>query len=142
MLELGTASSYIPIMSLEKLTWSNVELLKNSDKISGLVVYRLNETVLDGYSHEDTCPNRNYDVEGTCEVEWNHPGTNLLNYDFDYPVFFLTNNTELEEVQRCFNNFNNVSLESHYEHSLCSLELKFFMFAVIDTPTCLRLVFY
>lgn len=142
MLNLGTASSYIPLMSIEKLTKENVDLLKGSDKISGLVVYKLNETEIDQYSHEDKCPNRDYAIEGTCDINWNEPGTNLLNYDFSYPVFFLTNNTELDQVRSCFSTFNNFSLESHYERSLCSLELNFFMYAVIDTPTCLRYVEY
>ncbi|KAI4454824.1 nicastrin [Holotrichia oblita] len=138
LIKEGTASSYIPILSLEKLTKETVNLLRGSNKISGLVVYKLNETEITEYSHEDTCPNRNFALEGTCDTDWNSPGTNLLNYDFEYPLFLLTNNTELEEVRTCFNTFNNVSLNRHYELSLCSLELNFFMYAVIDTPTCLR----
>lgn len=138
LLNAGTASSYIPMISIEKLTRDNVNLLRGSDKITGLVVYKLNETILEDYSHEDTCPNRNFAIEGTCDTDWNSPGTDLLNYDFGFPVFFLTNNTELKQVRNCFSTFNNFSLESHYERSLCSLELNFFMYAVLNTPTCLR----
>lgn len=138
LIKLGSASAYVPIMTIDKLTYENVELLKTSDKINGIVIYKPNNTEILQYSHEDKCPNRNYLLEGTCDVNWNTHGTDLLNFDFGYPVFYIINNTEIEDIKNCYNTFNNFSLESHYERSLCSLELNFFMYAVIDTPTCLR----
>nr|XP_022920439.1 nicastrin [Onthophagus taurus] len=138
LLNHGSGQSYIPLMPIDVLNEEGGALLKNSPKISGLLLFKDNQTIIQHYSHEDKCPNRNFNQEKTCEVNWNRYGTNILNENFNFPIFLVTNNTELGNLKKCFFKFNNVSIETHHARALCSVELSSFMFAAINTPTCLR----
>lgn len=59
ILENGTAGPYIPVMPVTMLTHDVVFLLKHNAMISGLAVFKTNESAPDSFSHEATCPNAN-----------------------------------------------------------------------------------
>lgn len=44
----------------------------------------------------------------------------------------------LEEIRACYLKHNAHDLETQKQRSLCALELKSFMYAAVDTRTCLR----
>ena len=138
ILENGTAEYYIPVMNMLLLSYDVGVTLKASSKISGLVLFKDNSTLISRYSHDAKCPNSKFTLNDTCEVDWNSPGTDLLYYDFSFPILYMSNQNQLQTLTDCFNKFNNFSVETHRDRSLCSLELRSFMFSTTDTPTCLR----
>lgn len=137
ILQQGTAPPYIPIVPITLLKSDLIYLLKHSNRISGLILYKANETI-EQFSHEVTCPNSNSNLPNTCSKNWNKYGTGLLQEDIPFPVFYMDNYEDITSVKNCFNKFNNFSYESHNVRALCSIELSSFMFATINTPTCIR----
>lgn len=137
ILQNGTSPPYVPIVPLSLLKPEVIYLLKNSGKISGLIVYKSNETI-SHYSHEDTCPNTNSNLKGTCDKKWNLFGTGMLREDIPYPIFFIDSIDDIKAVKDCFQKFNNFAYESQNIRPLCSMELSSFMYATTNTPTCIR----
>ncbi|KAK4878728.1 hypothetical protein RN001_011234 [Aquatica leii] len=133
----GADTNYIPIIPMQLLTQKTMHLLKNANIFSGLILYKDNET-LEHFTHERTCPNKLSNMKNTCDVAWNPNGTGLLYEDLPFPIYYLNNNEDLQKMRDCFETFNNYSYETHKARSLCLVELDAFMFATIDTPTCIR----
>ncbi|XP_025830982.1 nicastrin [Agrilus planipennis] len=138
LLENGTAPPYIPIMPVSLFRHEIMHVLKNSNKISGLIVFKQNFSSLTHYTHDLKCPNELSNIEGTCKHQWNEYGTGLLFEDYPFPIFYLDNDSYVQKIVDCFKKFNDFDYSSQYERSLCSLELTSFMFATTDTPTCMR----
>ncbi|XP_017774450.1 PREDICTED: nicastrin [Nicrophorus vespilloides] len=138
ILSLDNNLQYIPAIPVNEFTKEVVQKLLTSSKISGLVVYETNETTIKHFSHEDSCPNRYSNLDGTCTKSWNEYGTGLLLEDLSIPIFYLNLSEDVKMIKDCFIKFNNFSYETHQDRSLCALELSSFMFAAINTPTCIR----
>lgn len=81
-------------------------------------------------------------MEGTCDAKtenvWNPYGTGLMFEDFPFPIFIVTNDTEVQKIVDCFKKFNVQDFGNQKYRSLCSLELKSFMSATTDAETCIR----
>lgn len=140
MFNNGTAPPYVPVIPTALFDKSLVEKLIASNKVSGLVLYRQNDTKIEHFTHESTCPNSKSGLPGTCDVNWNPYGTDLLNMDVPFTIFYLEFDEDVPKLKNCFEKFNNFSFETQAERSLCALEIDAFMYATTDTPTCLRLV--
>lgn len=140
MFNNGTAPPYVPVIPTVLFTNSIVEKLINSKKISGLVLYRQNDTQVSHFTHEAKCPNAKSGLSGTCSKDWNPYGTGLLHMDFPFSIFYLEYDEDVVKLKDCFIKFNNFSYEAQVDRSLCALEIDAFMYATTDTPTCLRLV--
>lgn len=138
ILENGVSPPYIPVIPTYLFNQQISQKLVNSDKISGLVLYKQNETIVDHFTHEKTCPNDQSNLNNTCAKEWNPFGTSLNYFDFPFPIFFVKEPNDVVTIKDCFAKFNNYSYENHNERSLCALQINSFMFAATDTPTCLR----
>ncbi|KAJ8967043.1 hypothetical protein NQ314_003160 [Rhamnusium bicolor] len=140
MLDNGTAPPYIPVLPTKHFTIETIDKLITSQKVSGLVLHRNNDEVLQYFTHENQCPNPRTSLEGTCEKNsiWNPHGTGLLYADIPFPVFYIESEEEIAKMRTCFEKFNNFSYDGHADRSLCSLELKSFMYATTNTETCRR----
>ncbi|CAH1153337.1 unnamed protein product [Phaedon cochleariae] len=138
----GTAFPYIPVLPVKYFNVENLERMIESKKVSGLVLHLNNETLksLDYFTHDYQCPNPYSSLTDTCnEVStWNPYGTGLLYRDIPFPIFYIDSYEEVLKMRNCFEKFNNFSYESQSDRSLCSLELKSFMYATTNTPTCRR----
>lgn len=139
VLNHGMSPPYIPVIPTSLFTFQTVQSLRNSSLVSGLVLYSANDS-LAHFTHEYKCPNPTSSLQGTCDKknEWNPFGTGLLYTEIPFPVFYIQNEDEVLRIQDCFDKFNNFSYDTQADRSLCSLELKSFMFATTDTPTCRR----
>ncbi|KAK5638132.1 hypothetical protein RI129_012427 [Pyrocoelia pectoralis] len=135
ILNNGTGSSYIPVMPLQLLKPSTLELILANNLVNGIVLY--NNSALESYTHERTCPNQLSNLDNTCDIAWNPEGTGLLYRDLPFPIHYV-NDDDLHKMKQCFTTFNNYSYETHSKRSLCSIELDAFMFATTNTPTCRR----
>lgn len=136
----GTASPYIPVLPVNYLNHSIINYLA-SQNIAGLVLYYKNQS-FHHFSHDYQCPNPLSSFPNTCNNQfvWNPHGTGLLFADIPFPVFYIEKDKEVLKIKECFQHFNNYSYDSQEDRSLCSLELKSFMFATTNTPTCRRSV--
>lgn len=104
-----------------------------------MILYTKNTTTkIDHFSHDKVCPNDRYNLNKTCTKNWNPFGTGLNYYDFPFPIFYVKNDVDVTKMRECFEKFNNFSYDEHSERSLCAVEIKSFMFATTNTPTCLR----
>ncbi|KAF5286499.1 hypothetical protein FQR65_LT12582 [Abscondita terminalis] len=130
-------SHYIPIIPMQLLTQKTMNSLKSAKIFSGLILYN-NTVTLDHFSHEHTCPNTLSNMDKTCDISWNSEGTGILYQDLPFPMYYVNNDEDLEKMKDCFEKFNNFDYESHNTRSLCLIELEAFMFATVDTPTCIR----
>ncbi|KAG5888388.1 hypothetical protein JTB14_035694 [Gonioctena quinquepunctata] len=143
ILNNGTAPPYIPVLPAALFTVGTVEKLIESEKVSGLVLHLNNDTLetLENFTHDHQCPNPLSSIAGTCSTKnsiWNPHGTGLLFADIPFPIFYSESNEEVVKIRECFEKFNNYSYETHIDRSLCSLELKSFMYATTNTQTCRR----
>ncbi|CAH0548545.1 unnamed protein product [Brassicogethes aeneus] len=140
ILENGKAPPYIPVMPNNLLTLNIVnKLKKNIHTISGLVIH--NKNTPEYFTHDNQCPNINSNLKNTCgdgNPIWNKHGTGLLFNNIPFPLFFIDSDEDVKKIKDCFQKFNNHSFETQNERTLCSLQLKSFMFGATSTPTCQR----
>ncbi|RZB39345.1 Nicastrin and/or Peptidase M28 domain containing protein [Asbolus verrucosus] len=139
ILKNGTAPPYVPIIPTSLFNIKNLNVLKSSEKISGLLLYA-NEEKLDHFTHENQCPNPQSSLKDTCKAnnEWNPFGTGLMYQDIPFPVFYVQTEDSIAFAKECFSKHNNYSFDSQRDRSLCSLQLVSFMFAATNSPTCIR----
>jgi len=127
---------------------NNVLRLKYSNKISGILVLNGTDAPTGSISNDLSCPNKysglyQDELSSYCDSKpWNPNGDGLLFEDLDFPVFFINENRVNESsvlLDDCYYKFNEPSSEGNPpSYPLCSVELKAFMWASVDTPTCLR----
>lgn len=138
ILQEGSAPPYMPVMPTRLFTPTVVNTLKSQiEKVSGVVLFNDSQS-LNHYSHESVCPNQASNIEESCNQPWNKYGTNILNYDLPFPVYYVDNADDLGKIRDCFSKFNNFSYETQHKRSLCAIELDSFMYAAVNTPTCMR----
>lgn len=140
--------------------------LKNTNNINGILLTKnISQTPPDFYSPEDTCPNR-YSGHKKCNNDspWNPKGSSLLMEDWPFPMFFtevhtlnltkfsslrrahnfsltnvsFQNQTLIEAIKSCFWKHNAHDSEQQRHRPLCALEMKSFMFAAINSDSCIK----
>ncbi|TRY74891.1 hypothetical protein TCAL_04514 [Tigriopus californicus] len=150
MLEQGPHWPYMAVVRPSLFTGANVERMKRSGKIAGIVVV-MNEALAndapDGYSDDQSCPNQlsslYWDSQGQCdpdEAPWNPNGSGMLLESFDFPIFLTRHeNTTQFLLEDCFNAFNKPHEDgSARDWPLCAVELDAHMYSAVSTETCLR----
>ena len=91
-----------------------------------------------GYSDDNFCPSPGLaDNRADCDTKnpWNPPGQATMWTDWDFPIFYLENNTLAEQIYSCYAEHNTMTSLSW---PLCSMELTSDMFGSTDSATCLR----
>jgi nicastrin len=139
ILKNGTAPPYVPVIPTKLFNLANMNKLRHSKKISGLLVYA-NDDKLDDFTHEQQCPNVESGLKDTCKASrvWNPKGSGLLHQDIPFPVFFVESEGSIEFAKGCFEKHNNYSFDTQRDRSLCSLQLISFMHATTSSSTCIR----
>lgn len=111
--------------------------------INGILLIN-NRTSLKTFSEESKCPNQYGGLkEQTCDANkidttWNPFGTDLLNEDFDFPIYYVSKIDEINKLINCFNKFNNFDISGQPSRSLCSVEIQTLMSAAGSSETCIR----
>jgi len=78
-------------------------------------------------------------LQSSAKCEWNKPGSGLLFENFKFPIFFVRDENNVKEIENCYEKFNKpLSDGSSRDWPLCAIQMQSFMFAAVDTPTCLR----
>ncbi|XP_029040325.1 nicastrin [Osmia bicornis bicornis] len=114
--------------------------LQKTNNINGVLLAKnTSQPRPDHYSPEDTCPNR-YSGYKRCNeaAPWNPLGSSLLMQDWQFPMFYTENQTMIEAIKDCFWKFNTHDIENQQHRSLCALEMRSFMFAAVNSESCIR----
>lgn len=135
----ATADPYVAVLPFFMFTKDTLFRLKETNKVNGVLMTNMTKSRPPSYSPEDTCPNRFSSARPCNDTKpWNPHGSGLLMEDWPFPMFFMKDEKALEEIRACYLKHNAHDLETQKQRSLCALELKSFMYAAVDTRTCLR----
>ncbi|KAK9296650.1 hypothetical protein QLX08_009467 [Tetragonisca angustula] len=138
----ATAGDYTVVLTFSMFTRDILLRLKNANNINGVLLAKnTSQPLPEFYSPEDTCPNR-YSGYKQCNddvhVDWNPHGSSLLMEDWPFPMFYTENQTLVEAVRSCFLKHNAHDIENQQYRPLCALEMKSFMFAAINSESCIK----
>lgn len=150
MLDKGPHWPYMAVMRPSLFTGQNVERMKQSGKIAGIVVLMsedFSQDVPEGYSDDQSCPNQisslYWDTNWQCnpdEAPWNPNGSGLLLENFDFPIFLTRHeNTTRFLLDDCYDTFNKPHDDGTARNwPLCAVELDAHMYSAVSTETCIR----
>lgn len=136
----ATAGPYTVILPFAMFNRSTLLRLKNTNNINGVLLTKnISHERPSEYSPEDQCPNR-YSGYKKCNDRspWNPLGSALLMEDWPFPMFYTENQTILEAIKTCFWTHNAHDLETQYQRSLCAIEMKSFMYAAVNSDSCIK----
>lgn len=151
--EHGPHQPYVLAFTPLFLTEAVLERATDSGKVSGVVVvvpedFDPETQLLDGFSGETECPDAylglynassNPDYAGYCRKKpWNPNGTSMLYTSWEFPIFLITNQTSVNNIQNCFEKFNKPVNGMPRDWPLCSLELKSNMYGTTNSEVCMR----
>ncbi|XP_016844807.1 nicastrin [Nasonia vitripennis] len=134
----STAGPYTIVLSFDMFKMDVLKKFKDSHNVNGVLLTR--NTSLErpsSYSPEDSCPNR-YSGFKSCEEPWNPYGSSLLLEDWPFPMFYMQDEKALEKIKECYLKYNAHNREKQAERSLCAIEMKSFMFAALNSESCIR----
>ncbi|XP_064618285.1 nicastrin-like isoform X2 [Liolophura sinensis] len=153
IVDYGPHAPYITIMSSLIFNVTNVQRLKDSGKVNGILVSHVvsNKSITplppDGFSPDHSCPldafgmyRNDSDYKNCKSVVWNPVGSSMMYQDFGIPIFVLQNETEVNSaIYDCYEKFNKPNPDgTSRKYPLCAAELKSGMFAAKDSVTCIR----
>ncbi|XP_076236424.1 nicastrin isoform X2 [Calliopsis andreniformis] len=136
----ATAGPYTAVLPFSMFTRETLLRLRDTNNINGILLAKnISDERPDIYSPEDTCPNR-YSGYKRCNNKspWNPFGSSLLMEDWPFPMFYTENQTLLEAVKSCYWKHNAHNPENQQFRSLCALEMRSFMFAAINSESCMK----
>ncbi|KAK3107790.1 hypothetical protein FSP39_022233 [Pinctada imbricata] len=152
LLQRGPDKPYAVLLHSEDFSPDRVRQLWYSGKVNGImVIHTTDDTDLtpfpSTFSPDNTCPGDPYGLYhgdssySNCKrQEWNPQGNGLFYADFSFPIFILTNKSEISEIiNTCYIKFNKPLEDgSPRPHPLCAVELKARMSGAKDSETCIR----
>lgn len=118
--------------------------LKAAENVAGIVLID-NRTNVYSFSHESKCPNQYGGLlkSQTCDVNktdetWNPFGSGLLHEDFPFPMFFVKDEEHIKSMIDCYRKFNGFDRPNQHRRPLCSIQIKSFMSAAVNSVVCMR----
>ncbi|XP_054001491.1 nicastrin isoform X1 [Hylaeus anthracinus] len=136
----ATAGPYTVVLPFSMFNRDTLLQLRNTKNTNGVLLAKnISQPRLDSYSPEDSCPNR-YSGYKRCNdgTPWNPYGSSLLMEDWPFPMFYIENQTLIEAIKSCFWKHNAHDLDTQELRSLCAIEMKSFMFAAINSESCIK----
>ncbi|XP_014210820.1 nicastrin [Copidosoma floridanum] len=134
----STAGPYMIVLSFDMFTLENLKRFAISNNVNGVLLTR--NMSLDrpaSYSPEDSCPNR-YSGYKSCDKPWNPYGSSILLEDWPFPMFYVQDQEMLKQIKACYLKYNYNNRDKQALRSLCALEMRAFMFAAVNSETCIR----
>ncbi|XP_061587896.1 nicastrin [Cololabis saira] len=144
----GLNPPYMVVLESMFFTRSIMMKLKDTpSRVAGVVVVAPSTNPPEGSSPHTGCPNELTGVYSESygpalahcnETLWNPWGTGLSYEEFDFPIFSLKDDNDTQVIRQCYMDHNRASNGSNPQYPLCAMQLYSHMFAVTDTPTCMR----
>uniref|UniRef100_A0A2R5LKX3 Nicastrin n=1 Tax=Ornithodoros turicata TaxID=34597 RepID=A0A2R5LKX3_9ACAR len=140
-----SSMKYIAVLHMNFFNMGNMTLLQDSGHVTGVIVIRNRVLPAQGFSPDQSCPNRNMgmyaedqDYASCATGNWNpqNPALSMFFVHWHFPIFMLDNETSIDFiVNKCYDKFN----RHHATNKpLCAAQLKSRMSAAKDSVTCLR----
>lgn len=111
--------------------------------IAGIVLIE-NKTNVVSFSQELKCPNANSGLaDQTCDANqanstWNPFGTGLLHENFPFPIIYVKDEEKVRNLTECYHKFNANDKKNQHTRRLCSIQIKSFMSAAVNSAVCTR----
>ncbi|XP_053206893.1 nicastrin-like [Panonychus citri] len=150
----GATPPYIPVVSVDLLSTKLMESFRDSGRVSGVIVIKRNNTNLNVFSPDKSCPNDEYglysslfnrsysDYDHCKKQEWNNPTNNpvseLFYRDFSFPALLIEKEDDIVNIEECISKYGVTKANSKRSWPLCSAELFVRMNAAKDSKTCMR----
>ncbi|TPX55456.1 hypothetical protein PhCBS80983_g05290 [Powellomyces hirtus] len=123
----------------------NIETLQESGKLAAIILVKngLNFDRPDQWSPDTTCPNCQYGLYGNQSEEtwhlWNPNGNSLFFDKYEFPIFGVsTDSTNPQRIDPLVSAVNANKLHDYSSYPLYAVEFDAFMYAAVDSETCLR----
>lgn len=144
----GLAVPYVALVHPSMFSKALLQSLQSSGKVNGVAILSNSSAERPPqFSHEDTCPNRYSGLSflkgQTCGVgenkNWNPTGTSVLLMDWDFPIFYITGQSDITNLHNCYGQHNIVDHPAdQLDKALCALELRSHMFASGSSQKCIK----
>lgn len=111
--------------------------------IAGIVLIE-NGTHVDNFSQELKCPNPNSGLRDqacssvAANQTWNPFGTGLLHENFPFPIIYVKEPKHVQKLIKCYWDFNGYDVQNQHLRRLCSIQIKSFMSAAVNSEVCIR----
>ncbi|KAI8365653.1 Nicastrin-domain-containing protein [Choanephora cucurbitarum] len=131
------SDDYAIVIPFHLLTQSNLDALAHTGKVAGLIVLIHSQTI--AFSPDSACPNCAYGLyaNDTDPYQWNSQAGSLIQATFDFPIFAVRPENELS--QQVYQNITQgLAFNQEHQYPLKAVDFEAFMWAAIDTETCLR----
>ncbi|CAL8146502.1 unnamed protein product [Orchesella dallaii] len=145
VLKDGPNAPYITMLYPVDFTRENIMQFRDSGRVTGVLLLKEKgiNTNTTSFSTDSSCPNQNSGIYNTSSSKhcqsWNPAGNSLLWENLNFPIFYVHSESETEKLLKCFDNFNRPKNGiTSQGWPLCATQLRSFMLAAVDTPTCLR----
>ncbi|XP_026281951.1 nicastrin isoform X2 [Frankliniella occidentalis] len=142
------APPYVAVVQPAMFSKSLLLSLQTSEKVNGVAV--INNGFVErpeSFTHEDSCPNRysglSLRLGQTCGIQeqsvWNPSGTSILLMDWKFPIFYVTDQSQIDHLYNCYRKHNVVTHPAdQLDRALCALELRSHMFASGNSKKCIQ----
>lgn len=144
ILNAPSAPPYALIVSPLSFTRENMLRIKDNANITGVIIIS-DVRNLTSFSQESRCPNQYGGLLSgqTCDTTqadnaWNPFGTGLLLENFPFPIIFVRDKKSIDDITKCYRDFNAFDLAGQLDRSLCSIQIKASMSAAVNSVVCLR----
>lgn len=135
---------YAVVVTPRLFTRENIIQLKDSPHVSAIVLLKSVNDTMRQFSQELKCPNQFSTIDAqSCDITkpettWNPFGTGLLHENFPFPIYYVSDDAEINKIVDCFEQFNKDDPVNQHQRSLCSIQINTFMSAAVNTEVCLR----
>ena len=150
----STVYPFVVMMSMKFFTTNNLRILKDSNKVNGILVFRntSEKRAVEYFSPDKSCPNDGYGVYrddkskysslSHCQKQsWTHdnPGLDMMFESWPFPIFLVTKKDSLDKLTKCFNTFNKPENPEGIErpYPLCAVQVNMKMHAAVSSVKCL-----
>lgn len=113
--------------------------------VSAIVLINNRTSGLEHFSQESKCPNQWGGLlrQQTCDANraedsWNPFGTGLLHENFPFPIHYVKDEKDIKQIRDCFITHNSFDMQNQAARSLCSIQIKSFMSAAVNSEVCIR----
>ncbi|XP_055301912.1 nicastrin [Sitodiplosis mosellana] len=113
------------------------------ENVAGIVLIE-NGTNIEHFSSELNCPNQYGGLpDQTCDASrpnttWNPFGTRLLHENFPFPIIYVKDAENVQNLVNCYQKFNAHDINGQHKRRLCSIQIKSFMSAAVNSAVCMR----
>ncbi|EDV25767.1 uncharacterized protein TRIADDRAFT_55197 [Trichoplax adhaerens] len=129
---------YVPLMTPKLFNLDNVNFLMSKRKIAGIIILGANDTASDDKEIPDGMYVDNSQYQSCKRIEWNPHGSGMLYKSFDFPIFRVYMEDDIQRLKQCYLKHNMPTSKGELIYPLCAVQMGDFMFTPSNTEVCMR----